>query len=197
MPRNDAGLEFLKGDDGDRRSFFRATVGRLADEVQKRTERRIVPERYFRPPGALDEIGFIAACTRCGECITVCPVDAIVKVSASAGFAAGTPAIHPETQPCTVCPDMPCAKVCPTEALTVPPNGWDGYEMAELELVPEQCIAFQGVECGVCARACPIGEAAIGLDSEGRPILRAEGCVGCGVCVRACVTAPKSLKLHF
>jgi len=61
--------------------------------------------------------------------------------------------------------------------------------------VPERCIAFHEVECGVCARACPVGDRALSLDDRGRPVLKAEGCVGCGVCVRACVTTPPSLTL--
>ncbi len=188
---------FLTGRAGNRRSFFQTTLGRLVEEVTHRTERRIVRDSYFRPPGALREVAFIAACTRCGDCIDVCPVDAIIKAPASAGLAAGTPLIDPETQPCTVCADMPCAEVCPTDALTPPEGLWSGYRMATLELVPERCIAFQGVECGVCARSCPVGETALALDDGGRPVLKEEGCVGCGVCVRACVTAPSSLKLEL
>ena len=69
--------------------------------------------------------------------------------------------------------------------------------MAELELEPERCIAFQGIECGVCARACPLGEKALALDAEGRPVIKREGCVGCGVCVRACTSTPVSLILHM
>ncbi len=194
---DDLHKRFLSGNAGDRRSFFQTTLGRLVEEVTQRTERRIVRESYFRPPGALGEIAFIAACTRCGDCIEVCPVDAIVKAPASAGLAAGTPLIDPDMQPCTVCPDMPCAQVCPTDALTPPVGLWDGYRMATLELVPERCIAFQDVECGVCARSCPVGDTALALDNDGRPVLKAEGCVGCGVCVRACVTSPSSLKLEM
>lgn len=189
--------KFLTHGEGDRRHFFHATLGRLLEEVTRRTERRIAPQKYFRPPGALDEIAFIAACTRCGDCLDVCPVHAIFNAPAAAGLAAGTPVIDPAMQPCTVCPDMPCAQVCPTDAL-IPPEGlWAGLQMAELELVPERCIAFHGVECGVCARSCPVGEEAIALDDRGRPVIRAEGCVGCGVCVRACVTTPSSLLLHL
>jgi MauM/NapG family ferredoxin protein len=188
--------DFLTGGEGDRRAFFRRTVGRLVEEAVRRTERRISPLQVMRPPGALDEVAFLAACTRCSDCLDVCPPGAIVKAPPGAGLAAGTPMIDPLAQPCTVCDDMLCAAACPTDALEVPPGKWDGYRMAVLELEPERCIAFQGVECGVCARACPVGERAIRLDDSGRPVLYAEGCVGCGVCVRACVTTPNSLSLH-
>ena len=190
-------VEFLTGGEGNRRRFFRSTLGRILDEVGRRTERRVVTQRYFRPPGAVDEVSFIAACTRCNDCIDVCPPRAIFNAPTGAGLAAGTPVIDPRIQPCTVCPDMPCATVCPTEALTPPEHLWEGYRLAELELVPERCIAFNDVECGVCVRVCPVGERAIGLDRAGRPVIRAEGCVGCGVCVRACVTTPASLVLHL
>jgi ferredoxin-type protein NapG len=182
--------------DGDRRDFFRATLGRLGQEVADRTERRVVVERFFRPPGAVDEISFLSLCTRCDICIEVCPPRALVRVPASGGLAAGTPRIDMARQPCTACPDMPCAAACPTGALVVPEHRWEGYRLGRLELFPERCIAFHGVECGVCARACPLGERALGLDAAGRPVIKAEGCVGCGVCVRSCVTTPPSLIIH-
>ncbi len=189
--------DFLNHGRGDRRDFVRATIGRLAGEVGKRAERRVVSQRYMRPPGALEEIGFIAACTRCGDCLPVCPVAAIIKVPTSGGLAAGTPMIEPSIQPCIVCSDMPCVAACPTEALTMPDRGWQEQQMATLELDSRRCIAFDGTECGVCAEACPIGEKALTLDEEGRPVIHVEGCVGCGVCVRACVTSPSSLKIYY
>lgn len=182
---------------GTRRDFFRTTLGRFAREVADRTERRVVVERYFRPPGAVDEVSFLSLCTRCEICIEVCPARAIVKAPPSAGLAAATPLLEPSRQPCAVCDDIPCAAACPTGALVVPDRKWDGYRLGRLELLPERCIAFQDVECGVCARSCPVGERAIVLDERGRPVMRAEGCVGCGVCVRACVTTPPSLTLHL
>lgn len=190
-------LATLVNGEADRRHFFRATLGRLVEEVAERTERRVVPQRYFRPPGALAEVAFIAACTRCGDCLDVCPAHAIFNAPPGAGLAAGTPVIEPVTQPCIACAEMKCAVVCPTDALIPPENLWVGYQMAELELIPERCIAFQKVECGVCARQCPVGERALTLDAEGRPVIRIEGCVGCGVCVRACPSTPASLVLHM
>jgi len=79
----------------------------------------------------------------------------------------------------------------------VPSGGWASIHMGELTLHPDRCITFQGVSCGVCARACPVGERALAMDAGGRPVLRPEGCVGCGVCVTACVTAPSSLTLRL
>jgi MauM/NapG family ferredoxin protein len=185
------------GQDGDRREFFRTTMGRVARELAERTERRVVVQRYFRPPGAVDEVSFLSLCTRCEICIEVCPPHAIVKAPTAAGLAAATPMLEPSRQPCTVCPDMPCAAACPTGALVRPERLWEGYRLGRLELVPERCIVFHGVACGVCARACPVGARALALDEAGRPVLKAEGCVGCGVCVRACVTTPSSLVLRM
>lgn len=184
------------GGGGDRRQLFRDAFGKWVEQLVERTEERVVRQRYVRPPGALPEMGFLAACTRCGECIRVCPAHAIIKVPTDGGLAAGTPVLDPQVQPCIVCADMPCAEACPTDALTVPPNGWSGYRLARLELIPERCITFSGTPCGVCAEACPVGPTALAIDEGGHPVIRAEGCVGCGACVRACVTSPSSLKLH-
>ncbi len=181
----------------DRRGFFREAFTRLVREVATRTEQRVAPRRYFRPPGAADEIAFLASCTRCGDCLPVCPVHAIIKAPPGAGLAAGTPIIDPAIQACVVCTDMPCAHACATGALVPPAGGWDEIHMGVLELDPERCITFQGVSCGVCARACPVGERALAMDAGGHPVLRPEGCVGCGVCVTACVTSPSSLTLRL
>jgi ferredoxin-type protein NapG len=94
-----------------------------------------------------------------------------------------------------VCPDMPCAAACPTDALNVPEHGWDGHRIGVLEFLPERCITYRGISCTVCSAACPIGEAALGMDEAGHPVLRIEGCVGCGMCLNACVSTPKSFTL--
>ena len=181
---------------GDRRDFFRDVVGDWVERLVAKAEDTVIQKRYFRPPGALPEVGFLTACTRCGACGDVCPPHAIQFAAPGAGLAAGTPFYDPKLQPCIACPDMPCARACPTDALTVPADGWAGVHLGILELLPERCITFHGAECAVCASACPVGPSALAMDEAGHPVIRAEGCVGCGVCVRACVTSPSSFKLR-
>jgi len=181
---------------GDRRGFFKDSIGNWVRRFVERTEERIVQERYVRPPGSLPEVAFLAACTRCGQCAPVCPVKAILTVPPSGGLAAGTPYLEPTSQPCVACVEMPCVAACPTDALTLPANGWTGYRLGLVEFVPERCVTFQGSPCRVCVDACPIGERALVQDEGGRPVLRQEGCVGCGVCVRECITSPSSFEFR-
>ncbi len=180
---------------GSRRDLLRSTVGHWLERVVENAERAVVRQRYVRPPGALPEVAFLAACTRCGKCAEVCPVHAIITVPTSGGLAAGTPHIDATRQPCVACTAMPCAEACPTDALTVPEHGWQGYRLAALTFVPERCLTFQGQSCGVCLPACPAGEAALTLDAGSHPVIHIEGCVGCGACVRACPTYPSSFEL--
>jgi len=42
-----------------------------------------------------------------------------------------------------------------------------------------------------------VGERALALDEDGRPVLKVEGCVACGVCVRDCITVPSSFTFHM
>lgn len=177
-----------------RRGFLGEALKLLAREAGGLLAEKVAPRRHFRPPGALPEAGFLAACTRCGYCIEACPVGAVIPAPAAAGLAGGTPILEPAVQPCIACEGMFCAGVCPTGALALPPDGWATERIGDLALDTARCIVFQGIECGVCARACPVGPAALDLDAGGRPVILG-GCVGCGVCVRACVTSPSSLVL--
>ena len=157
---------------GDRRDFFRQSFGEWAERLLEKTEERIIQQKYFRPPGALPEIAFLAACSRCGACEPVCPPHAIQLVPSSGGLAAGTPAIDPKIQPCVVCHVMPCVQACPTGALTLPRDGWEGYRMAALELLPERCVTYQGTACRVCVDACPEEAIVMSREMPGRERLR-------------------------
>jgi ferredoxin-type protein NapG len=175
-----------------RRAFFTTGLSRALERAADVVSSRIAPRRYVRPPGALPEAAFVAACMRCGECVRVCPAGAILTLDAGAGLAGGTPVLDPSVTACVMCADMPCVAACPTDALTAPATGWAEARLAELTVDTDRCIAWRDVACGVCARACPVGEAAIRLDARGRPVI-AGGCTGCGICISACVTSPSSI----
>ena len=190
-------IRMLMPSDPTRRGMLRSVLGDWVERLMARTETRVVHRRYLRPPGALPEMGFLAACTRCGACGDACPPHAIITVPRDGGLAAGTPYIDSTREPCIACPTMPCAAACPTPALTPPARGWTNYRMAAVEFHAERCLTFAGTPCRVCADTCPVGERALTIDEAGHPVLRYEGCVGCGACVRACISTPGSLTLTY
>ena len=183
----------MSGSPVDRRAFFQQGFAKFFGKAVEVVEQKITPGRYVRPPGALPEPAFIGACTRCGECVSACPVHAIKVLGPEAGLASGTPVLYPESHACVMCVEMPCAAVCPTDALTVPPDKWRGVKMATVTIDEARCLAWHDTECGVCAQVCPAGYQALHLDEMGRPVL-GDACTGCGTCVIACVTTPKSIS---
>ena len=175
-----------------RRDFFTRGLSRAIGRAATVLGEEIAPARYVRPPGALPEAAFVAACTRCGACADACPPRVIRMESQGAGLAVGTPTLDLATGACLMCPDMPCATACPTSALAVPDDGWAQVRLADLLLDTARCLPHRDVACGICALACPVGEGALATDDRGRPVVGA-ACTGCGQCLSACVTTPTSL----
>jgi ferredoxin-type protein NapG len=72
----------------------------------------------LRPPGALDEHDFLASCIKCGQCVQVCPVQAIRLADLVDGFGVGVPYIDAREQSCDFsCDAVQCILACPTGAL--------------------------------------------------------------------------------
>ncbi len=75
--------------------------------------------KRLRPPGALDEKDFLASCIKCGQCVQVCPVNAIQLADLVDGFGVGVPFIAARDQACDFsCDAVQCILACPTGALT-------------------------------------------------------------------------------
>ncbi len=102
--------------------------------------------RRLRPPGALAEREFLAACIKCGQCVQVCPVKAIKLADVGDGFGNGVPYITARTQACDFsCDAVQCVLACPTGALTHTLDKKEQTRMGLAKLVrPDACLARQG-----------------------------------------------------
>ena len=102
--------------------------------------------RRLRPPGALQERQFLAACIKCGQCVQVCPVEAIKLADLDEGFGVGVPYINARAQACDFsCDGLQCVLACPTGALTHELNYSHETDMGIAKVVsPAACLAAQG-----------------------------------------------------
>ena len=102
--------------------------------------------RKMRPPGALNEQEFLASCIKCGQCVQVCPVDAIKLSDMGDGVGLGTPYISARDQACDFsCDGLQCVLACPTGALTHHINYAHEAEMAVAKVVAlSGCLAVKG-----------------------------------------------------
>ncbi|MEW8376410.1 MAG: 4Fe-4S dicluster domain-containing protein [Candidatus Thiodiazotropha sp.] len=136
-----------------RREFLRATV--LTAGVVGVSLLGFVPviqgkAMRLRPPGALktpdDEQQFFASCIKCGQCVQVCPVEAIKLADLPDGFGIGLPYIDARAQACDFsCDGLQCVLACPTGALTHDLDYPADTRMGFARLArPKACLAMQG-----------------------------------------------------
>ncbi|NPA44251.1 MAG: ferredoxin-type protein NapG [Chlorobi bacterium] len=171
----------------------------------------------LRPPGAIPEDDFIKACTKCGACVTACPYDTLKLAEPGDEKPVGTPFFEPRKIACEMCPDIPCVPVCPSGALDVDLVSSIKKETNEKVLdinkakmgatiIDEKsCIAYWGIQCDLCYRACPLMDEAIKLEYARnertgkhaflRPVVDNDVCTGCGLCEHACVTEVAAIKV--
>lgn len=165
-----------------------------------------LPATAIRPPGALPEAEFLAACTRCGLCVRGCPYDVLKLAGLLDEAPVGTPYFVARTEPCVMCEDIPCVPVCPTGALDHALTDIREARMGLAVVVDhEACIAFQGLRCEVCFNICPVRGKAITLDLQHNvrsgkhalfiPVVHSADCTGCGLCEKACILEEAAIKV--
>lgn len=174
----------------------------------------------LRPPGAsMEDTLFVASCIKCGLCVEACPYYTLKLATPNDEVALGTPFFQARKIPCYMCKDIPCARACPTDALSLErlskPKGafqnLDSEMSANLNnasinnatmgvaiVDSKHCVAYAGIQCDACYRACPLLDKAIYLDYKRNertgkhgfllPIVDSDYCTGCGMCEKACVT---------
>jgi ferredoxin-type protein NapG len=168
------------------------------------------PAQALRPPGALAEEHFLAACVRCGLCVRDCPPQNLRLSTWGAGMAAevaiGTPYFVARDIPCEMCDGIPCVKACPTGALAPSLQDIEQARMGLAVLIDEEsCLNFLGLRCDVCYRVCPVIDKAITLEKVSNPrsdrhamllpTVHSDACTGCGKCEKSCVLEKPAIKV--
>ncbi len=171
-------------------------------------------EIVLRPPAAIDEPDFIKACIKCGNCVEACPYDTLKIASLSDRGAIGTPYFIPRDIPCYMCPDIPCVPVCPTKSLDITKltdnieNGKPNVKNTKIGVAVidnNACLAYWGIQCDACYRACPFIDEAITIDYQRNertgehatliPKINGDICTGCGICEHVCITEKPSIRI--
>jgi polyferredoxin len=159
-----------------------------------------------RPPGSVPEDDFVGRCIRCGQCMRVCPNNALHPTLLESGLEGlWTPFLVAKIGYCEPTCTL-CGQVCPTGAINeltftekvgdeqTPPN-----RIGTAFLDRGRCLPWaMATPCIVCEEWCPTSPKAIYLreetavDGEGnevvvmRPHVDPALCTGCGACEYAC-----------
>jgi len=182
-----------------RRSVLGIAVGAVGAGISRRVWTKTSPP--LRPPGARDESQFIGVCTRCGNCLRVCPSRIIERDLGEGGWASlVTPVLRFESDYCREdC--VRCTEVCPSGALmrlSVEEKAHIQIGLPRVDM--DVCLLGNDRECSVCKRWCPY-DAIRYVFSETEytlePEIDIQKCTGCGACEAACPTKPqKAIIVH-
>jgi ferredoxin-type protein NapF len=154
----------------------------------------------IRPPGSAAEDAFLAKCVRCGECMKVCPTNAIQPAAMEAGIEGlWTPVLKMKLGYCEYECNL-CAQVCPTGAIReLPLERKQKVKIGLAFFDRNRCLPYASARtCIVCEEHCPTPRKAIWFEET--TVLTARGeqvrvkqprvnldlCIGCGICENKC-----------
>lgn len=176
-----------------RRTVIGITAGFVGAYVAKPILAKTSPS--LRPPGALDGSQFAGVCTRCGNCLRVCPSGIIERDVGQNGWAnLFTPVLCFENDYCREdC--TRCTEVCPSGAIVrLSLKEKMGIQIGLPHIDMNVCLLGDDRECSVCKRWCPY-DAIRYVFSETEytlvPQIDPQKCTGCGACEAACPTEPQ------
>lgn len=166
-------------------------IGKLDQALAPQKPRHVSLRVWLRPPGALAESEFLNTCSRCGNCVRVCPAHAI-QIDTTTRRGDGFPFIDADAMSCVVCTGLQCMSVCPTGALV--PTSINDIDMGTAVWHEQTCLRSRGENCTICVDVCPLGMMAIELAGN-EVAVKPLGCIGCGLCQNKCPTEPKSITV--
>lgn len=168
--------------------------GGLAEILDKENPQRAVP---LLPPGAVSAKHFAQHCTACQLCVSKCPNKVLRPRTDLQNF------MQPEMQydrgycrpECTA-----CSNVCPAGAIRpISLEDKSSIQIGHAVWSAKNCVVLtDDVDCGNCARHCPVGAILMvpsdSADPESRkiPAVDETRCIGCGACENLCPARPFS-----
>ncbi|MGD0879333.1 MAG: 4Fe-4S dicluster domain-containing protein [Anaerolineales bacterium] len=191
-----------------------ATIAAVAlfktDSLAKRQSAWLI-----RPPGVRETNSDLAAftkCTRCNECIRVCPTGGLQPSVFEAGLEGlGAPILVPRLGYCDYSCNA-CGQACPVQA--IPPLSLDQKRQQVIGLAyinQNRCIPWSDHQpCLVCQEMCPVPQKAIQLEQANvwgpdgtqvaiqLPHVLRDLCIGCGICEYKCpVSGEAAIRVYM
>ncbi len=159
--------------------------------------------KLIRPPGSKPEGQFLGLCVKCGECMKVCPTNALQPAFDQAGpEGLWTPVLVPRMGYCEYYCSL-CGQVCPTGAIKeLKIREKTKIRIGTAWINKNRCLPYiLGKACRVCEEKCPTSPKAIEIvetevmlpngtwDAQDVPVVNPDSCIGCGICETKCPVA--------
>ena len=168
-------------------------------------EGRTFSAELIRPPCSVPEDDFLSRCVRCGECMKVCPTNALQPALSEGGMAGlWTPVMNMRLGYCEYECNL-CSQVCPTQAIkkvSLPEKQQVKIGLAFFD--KNRCLPYASARtCIVCEEHCPTPKKAIWFQEVAvmkpdgtmltvkHPHVDPELCTGCGICENKCPIADR------
>jgi MauM/NapG family ferredoxin protein len=195
-----------------RRTVLAGVAGVAAYPILRSGDSFVREESYLRPPGSLIEEDFLKRCIRCGQCMKICPTNALQPALLESGIEGiFTPVLIPRIGYCEYSCVL-CGQACPTGAITgldlktkIGDQDRPPVKIGTAFFDKGRCLPWaSGVPCIVCEEWCPTSTKAIWLeeaevtDRNGikgilkLPHVDIDRCIGCGVCEKVCPISGKT-----